>query len=31
MEEPLRVFHPPSKDAPKLLPVSSNLKGKARV
>jgi len=31
MEEPPKVFHPPSNDSPKLLPVSSNLKGKVRV
>jgi len=31
MEERLKVFHPPSRDPPKLLPVSSNLKGKIRV
>ena len=30
MEEPPKVFHPPSKDPPKLLPVFSNLKGKVR-
>jgi len=31
MEDPLKVFHPQSRDPPKLLPVSSNLKGKYRV
>jgi len=31
MEDPWNVFNPPSKDPPKLLPVSSNLKGKVRV
>jgi len=31
MEEPPNVFHPPSNDPPKFLPVSSNLKGKVRV
>jgi len=31
MEEPPKVFHPLSKDPPKFLPVSSNLKGKVRV
>jgi len=31
MEEPPKVFHPPSKDPPKLLPVTSNLKGIVRV
>jgi len=28
MEDPWKVFHPPSRDPPKLLPVSSNSKGK---
>jgi len=31
MEDPLKVFPPPSKDPPKLLPVSPNLKGNGRV
>jgi len=31
MEDPWKVFHPPSKDPPNLLPVSPNLKGKVRV
>ena len=31
MEEPWKVFHPPSKDLPKLLPVSPNLKGNVMV
>jgi len=31
MEDPGKIFHPPSKDPPKLLPVSPNLKGKFRV
>jgi len=31
MEDPPKVFHPPLKDPPKFLPVSSNLKGKLRV
>jgi len=31
MEDPWKVFHPPSKDPPKLLPVSPNLKGKIMV
>jgi len=31
MEDPWKVFHPPSRDLPKLLLVSSNLKGKIRV
>jgi len=31
MEDPWKVFHFPSKDPSKLLPVSSNLKGKVRV
>jgi len=31
MEDPWQVFHPPSKDPRKLLPVSCNLKGKVRV
>jgi len=31
MEDPWKVFHPQSKDPPKLLSVSSNSKGKVRV
>jgi len=31
MEDPWKVFHPPSKDLPKLLPGSPYLKGKIRV
>jgi len=31
MEDPWKVFHPPSKGPPKLLPVSPNLKGKVMV
>jgi len=31
MEEPPKVFHPSSKDPPKFLLVSSNLKDKVRV
>jgi len=31
MEGPWKVFHPPSKDPPKLLPVPPNLKGKVGV
>jgi len=31
MKDPWKIFHPPSRDPPKLLPVSSNLKGKFRV
>jgi len=31
MEDPLKVFHPLSKDPPKLLPFSSYLKGKVWV
>jgi len=28
MEDPLKVFHPPSEDPPKLLPFSPNLRAK---
>jgi len=31
MEDPLKVFHPPSKDPLKLLPVSPYLKRKVKV
>jgi len=31
MEGPWKVFHSPSKDPPKLLPVPPNLKGKVGV
>ena len=31
MEDPWKVIHNPSRDPPKLLPVSSNLKGKVKV